>query len=195
MFKKFERFHLMCVTFLHQLGNATIVSLTLNTLMVLDLAGGPIEQRHPPFPNLKCLKDEFDQSWDKFDKQQHAHRQYVLTPPVLPFHPYTLPQANLNSCWDPPWARLPTAYEQPQHQYQDRFQQPRPPPCWDPPEVQQSYHGLPQRQMLSAAQSCYPNVDCQDPSPTYLEMLTQHYNQPHQSTCWDPPIPHPSFGY
>ncbi|KAG6388693.1 hypothetical protein SASPL_150125 [Salvia splendens] len=23
---------------------------------VLDLAGGPIEQRHPPFPNLKCLK-------------------------------------------------------------------------------------------------------------------------------------------
>ncbi|XP_047961802.1 LOW QUALITY PROTEIN: F-box/LRR-repeat protein At3g58940-like [Salvia hispanica] len=44
-----------CVKLLHQLGNATIVSLTLNTLMILELDGGPIEQT-PPFPNLKCLK-------------------------------------------------------------------------------------------------------------------------------------------
>ncbi|XP_047961806.1 F-box/LRR-repeat protein At5g02910-like [Salvia hispanica] len=49
--------------------------------------------------------------------------------------------------------------------------------------------------MLSAAPSCYSSVDCQYPSLTYLETLTQHYNQPHQSTCWYPPIPHQSFGY
>ncbi|XP_047957534.1 putative F-box/LRR-repeat protein At3g42770 [Salvia hispanica] len=41
---------------LHQLGNATNVSLTLDTLKVLELDDGPIEQSPPPFPNLKCLK-------------------------------------------------------------------------------------------------------------------------------------------
>ncbi|XP_042065331.1 altered inheritance of mitochondria protein 3-like [Salvia splendens] len=53
---------------------------------------------------------------DKLDEQQHAHHQYDLPQPVQPFHPYpqpplpyTLPQANPNSCWDPPWAHLPTA--------------------------------------------------------------------------------------
>ncbi|KAL1533654.1 hypothetical protein AAHA92_33512 [Salvia divinorum] len=48
--------HQKCVRMLHQLGNATHVAFTLDTLRVLELDGGPIEQSPPPFPNLKCLK-------------------------------------------------------------------------------------------------------------------------------------------
>ncbi|XP_047964199.1 F-box/LRR-repeat protein At5g02910-like [Salvia hispanica] len=48
--------HLNCVRMLQQLGKATVVSLTLDTLKVLELDGGPIEQSHSPFRNLKCLK-------------------------------------------------------------------------------------------------------------------------------------------
>ncbi|KAL1552037.1 FBD-associated F-box protein-like protein [Salvia divinorum] len=41
---------------LHQLRNATTVSLTLDTLKVLERNCGPFEQTPSPFPNMKCLK-------------------------------------------------------------------------------------------------------------------------------------------
>ncbi|KAG6388692.1 hypothetical protein SASPL_150124 [Salvia splendens] len=50
-----KEMHQKCVRMFHQLGNATTVSFTLDTLKVLEMGGYPIEQS-PPFPNLKCLK-------------------------------------------------------------------------------------------------------------------------------------------
>ncbi|KAL1557672.1 F-box/FBD/LRR-repeat protein-like protein [Salvia divinorum] len=48
--------HQNFVRMLHQLGNATTVTLTLDTLKVLALDGGPVEKSPSPFPNIKCLK-------------------------------------------------------------------------------------------------------------------------------------------
>ncbi|XP_047970926.1 putative FBD-associated F-box protein At5g56560 [Salvia hispanica] len=45
------------VRMLHQLGNAATVSLTSNTLKILEREFGSFEQTPTPFPNMKCLKD------------------------------------------------------------------------------------------------------------------------------------------
>ncbi|KAL1543858.1 putative F-box/LRR-repeat protein [Salvia divinorum] len=47
---------LLCVRMLQQLGNAKIVALSFDTLKVLEMDGGVIEQSPCPFPYMKCLK-------------------------------------------------------------------------------------------------------------------------------------------
>ncbi|KAG6432634.1 hypothetical protein SASPL_104215 [Salvia splendens] len=46
----------LLTSMLQQLGNAKIVALSLDTLKVLEMDGGLIEQSPCPFPYMKCLK-------------------------------------------------------------------------------------------------------------------------------------------